>query len=79
MEKFRNQNVTQNTQNLNETVSKNFFRYQIFSIQNPILFPIPNFYDTESDPFLDINFFCIETIWKTIWNQNGTLWLCIMC
>ena len=36
-----------NTQNLNETESENFFRYQIFPIPNPI----PNFPDTESDTF----------------------------
>ena len=32
------------TQNLNETESETFFRYQIFSIPNPILFPIPIFF-----------------------------------
>ena len=37
------------TQNLNETESETFFRYQIFPIPNPILFPIPNFFDTESE------------------------------
>ena len=34
-----------------------FFRYQIFSIPNPILFPILNFYNTESDTFHDTKFF----------------------
>ena len=35
--------VCDETQNLNETESETFFRYQIFSIPNPILFPIPIF------------------------------------
>mgnify|MGYP007061037427 CR=1 FL=1 len=36
--------VCDETQNLNETESETFFRYQIFSIPNPILFPIPIFF-----------------------------------
>ena len=36
--------VCDDTQNLNETESETFFRYQIFSIPNPILFPIPIFF-----------------------------------
>ena len=39
------------TQNLNETESETFFRYQIFPIPNPILLSIPFFFDTESDTF----------------------------
>ena len=41
--------VCDDTQNLNETESETFFRYQIFPIPNPILFSIPNFFDTESE------------------------------
>ena len=49
--------VCDDTQNVNETESETFFRYriryffryQIFSIPNPILFLIPNFFDTESE------------------------------
>ena len=33
--------VCDETQNLNETESETFFRYQFFSIPNPILFSIP--------------------------------------
>ena len=36
--------VCDETQNLNETESETFFRYQFFSIPNPILFSIPNFF-----------------------------------
>ena len=36
--------VCDETQNLNETESETFFRYQIFLIPNPILFPIPIFF-----------------------------------
>ena len=36
--------VCDETQNLNETESKTFFRYQIFSIPNPILFCDTNFF-----------------------------------
>ena len=36
--------VCDETQNLNETESETFFRYQIFSIPNPILFLIPIFF-----------------------------------
>ena len=41
------------TQNLNETESETFFRYQILPIPNPILFPIPNIFNTESYTFFD--------------------------
>ena len=34
--------VCDDTQNLNETESETFFRYQIFPIPNPILLLIPN-------------------------------------
>ena len=36
--------VCDETQNLNETESETFFRYQFFSIPNPILFSIPIFF-----------------------------------
>ena len=36
--------VCDETQNLSETESETFFRYQFFSIPNPILFSIPNFF-----------------------------------
>merc|ERR1712192_139140 len=49
--------VCDDTQNLNKTESKTFFRYQIFPIPNPILFPIPNIFNTESDTFFDTKFF----------------------
>ena len=49
--------VCDDTQNLNETESETFFRYQIFPIPNPILFPIPNIFDTESDTFFVTKFF----------------------
>ena len=39
---------------------RNFFRYKIFPIPNPILFSIPNFFDTESDIFFDTKFFPIQ-------------------
>ena len=68
--------VCDETQNLNETESETFFRYQFFSIlfsipiffryryryffryQNftkpiPILFSIPNFFETDTDTFFD--------------------------
>ena len=45
--------VCDETQNLNETESETFFRYQIFSIPNPILFSIPIFFDTDTDTFFD--------------------------
>ena len=51
--------VCDETQNLNETESETFFRYQFFAIPNPILFSIPNFSDTESDTFFDTKFFPI--------------------
>ena len=44
------------TQNLNKIESESFFRYQIFPIPNPILFSIPNVFDTESDTFSIPNF-----------------------
>ena len=49
--------VCDDTQNLNETESETFFRYQILPIPNPILFPIPNIFNTESDTFFDTKFF----------------------
>ena len=45
------------TQNLNETESETFFRYQILPIPNPILFPIPNIFNTKSDTFFDTKIF----------------------
>ena len=53
--------VCEKTQNLNETEFEKFFRYQIFPIPNLILFPIPNFYDTESNTFVEPNFFDTES------------------
>ena len=49
--------VCDDTQNLNETESETFFRYQILPIPNPILFPIPNIFNTESDTFFDTKIF----------------------
>ena len=63
--------VCDETQNLNETESETFFRYQFFSIPIPILFSIPiffryqyryffryqNFSDTNTDTFFDTKFF----------------------
>jgi len=62
MEKFRNREVSKPKRHLNypkseQNLIQNFFRYQIFSIPNPILFPIPNFSDTETDPFFDTKIF----------------------
>ena len=37
------------TQNLNETGSETFFRYQIFLRPVPRLFSVPNFFDSGSD------------------------------
>ena len=48
--------VCDDTQNLNETESETFFRYQIFPIPNPILVLIPNLFNTESDTFFDTKF-----------------------
>ena len=48
--------VCDDTQNLNETESETFSRYQFFPIPNPILFSIPNFFDAESNSFLILNF-----------------------
>ena len=36
---------------LNDTDTDTFFRYQIFSIPIPVLFPVPNFSDTGSETF----------------------------
>ena len=36
---------------LNDTETNTFFRYQIFSIPIPVLFPVPNFTDTGSETF----------------------------
>ena len=47
--------VCDETKNLNETESETFFRYQIFP--KPILFSIPNFFDTETVFFFDTKFF----------------------
>ena len=67
--------VCDDTQNLNETESKSFFRYQIFSIPNPILFSISIFFDTESDTIQKIGKVlkprCFET--KKFRNRNVTL------
>ena len=41
--------VCDDTQNLNETESETFSDTKFFPIPNPILFSIPNFFDTESD------------------------------
>ena len=49
--------VCDDNQNLNETESETFFRYQIFPMPNPILFSIPNFFDTVSDTFFKTKFF----------------------
>ena len=54
--------VCDDTQNLNETESKTFFRYQLFPIPNPILFSKPNIFDTESDTFFETKCF-----WYRIW------------
>ena len=42
------------TQNLNETESETFFRYQFFPKPIPILFSIPNFFETDTDTFFSI-------------------------
>ena len=45
--------VSDETKNLNETETETFFRYQNFSIPNPILFSIPKFSETDTDTFFD--------------------------
>ena len=50
------QPVCDDTQNLNQTESETFLRYQIFPIPNPKLFSIHNFFDTEPDTFFDTKF-----------------------
>ena len=45
--------VSGETKNLNETETETFFRYQNFSIPNPILFSIPKFSETDTDTFFD--------------------------
>ena len=47
------QPVSDQTKNLNETETETFFRYQKFSIPNPILFSIPKFSETDTDTFFD--------------------------
>ena len=41
--------VSDETKNLNKTETETFFRYQNFSIPNPILFSIPKFSETDTD------------------------------
>ena len=45
--------VCDDTQNLNETKSETLFQYQIFPTPNPILFSIPNFFDTNTKSMLN--------------------------
>merc|ERR1712126_613686 len=49
--------VCDETQNLNETGSETFFRYQIFSRPVPRLFSVPNFFETGSETFFGTKFF----------------------
>ena len=44
---------------LNDTDTDTFFRYQIFSIPIPVLFPVPNFSDTGSETFFRYQIFPI--------------------
>ena len=45
------------TQNLNDTDSETFFRYQIFSRPIPRLFSVPKFFETDSETFFWYSFF----------------------
>ena len=45
------------TQNLNDTDSETFFRYQIFSRPIPRLFSVPKFFETDSETFFQYSFF----------------------
>ena len=45
------------TQNLNDTDSETFFRYQIFSRPIPRLFSVPKFFETDSETFFGTHFF----------------------
>ena len=49
--------VCDETQNLNDTDSETFFRYQIFLRPVPILFSVPKFSETGSGTFFGTNFF----------------------
>ena len=49
--------VCDETQNLNDTDSETFFRYQIFSRPIPRLFSVPKFFETGSETFFGTKFF----------------------
>ena len=49
--------VCDETQNLNDTDSETFFRYQIFSRPIPRLFSVPKFFETDSETFFGTHFF----------------------
>ena len=51
------QPVCDETQNLNDTDSETFFRYQIFSRPIPRLFSVPKFFETDSETFFGTHFF----------------------
>ena len=53
--------VCDDNQNPDETESEVRFLYQIFPILNPLLFPIPNFFDTVSDTYFETKFFGTES------------------
>ena len=49
--------VCDETQNLNDTDSETFFRYQIFSRPILRLFPVSKFFETGSETFFGTKFF----------------------
>ena len=61
--------VCDETQNLSETESETFFRYQFFSIPNPILFSIPNFFRYRYRYFFRYQFFS-DTNTDTFFNTK---------
>jgi len=48
-----------------------FFQYQVFTIPNPILFPIPNFFDTESETIQKMKKFRKPRSYETETSHSG--------
>ena len=61
--------VCDETQNLNDTDSETFFRYQIFSRPIPRLFSVPKFFETDSETFFGTHFFRYR-FQDFFWYQN---------